>query len=144
MTGFAIGFALLMGTVGSILFAVGFLMRRTQRDRAGRGLVAEGTVRGSRWSASTEAPGERSVHAYPLVEFTDATGQVRQFVHQAGTNVRPKEGRRVRVWYDPDRPEEQPVIHGEAVATVGPLVVMVVGALVVTVTVLVLVLIAGQ
>lgn len=60
MTGFAIGFVLLRGTVGAILFAAGFLVRRTQLERADRGVVTEGIVRGSRWSASTEAPGEPS------------------------------------------------------------------------------------
>jgi hypothetical protein len=144
MTGFEVGFALLMGTIGSVLLVLGLLVRRTQRERAARGLVTEGVVLGSQWSASTQGPGERVVHAYPVVEFTDTTGQVRRFVHQAGTNVRPKEGRRVQVWYDPARPEDDPVIHGEAVSRLLPLLLIGVGALIVTVTVLSLVLIAGQ
>jgi hypothetical protein len=144
MTGFEIGFGLFMATIGACLLVLGLLVRRTQRDRAARGVVTEGTVLGSRWSASTKGPGERTLHAYPVVEFTDASGQVRRFVHQAGTNVRPEEGRRVQVWYDPARPEDDPVIHGEAVATLLPLLLVVVGALVVTVTVLSLVLMAGQ
>jgi hypothetical protein len=101
-------------------------------------------VLGSQWNASTEGPGERAVHAFPVVEFTDTTGAVRRFVHQAGTNVRPKEGRGVQVWYDPARPEEEPVIHGEAVLTLGPLLLIGVGALVLTVTVVSLVMFAGQ
>jgi hypothetical protein len=144
MTGFHLGFALLAMTVGTFLLVLGRGMQRTQQDRAGRGLVTEGTVVGSRWGASTEGPGERDVHAYPMVEFTDAGGEVRRFVHEAGTNVRPKEGRRVQVWYDPARPEEKPVIHGEAVAALGPLLLMGVGLLVLVVTVLSLTMIAGQ
>jgi hypothetical protein len=144
MTGFEVGFALLMGTVGGLLLVLGLLVRRTQRDRAGRGVITGGTVVGSRWNASTEGPGEPSVHAYPVVEFTDTTGEVRQFVHQAGTNVRPKEGRGVQVWYDPARPEDEPVIHGEAVSTLGPLLLVAVGALVLTVTLVSLVMIARQ
>jgi hypothetical protein len=144
MTGFQVGFALLMGTVGAFLLVLGRLAHRGRRDRVGRGLVTEGTVLGSRWSASTEGPGSRTVHAYPVVEFTDVTGEQRRFVHEAGTNVRPKAGRRVPVWYDPDRPEDTPVIQGEAVSVLLPLLLMGAGALALTFTVLSLALVVSQ
>jgi hypothetical protein len=144
MTGFHVGFTLLATAVGAFFLLVGGLMLRTHRDRSRRGVVTVGTVVGSRWAASGAAPGEPSLHARPVVEFTDETGELRTFVHAAGTNLRPKEGREVQVWHDPGRPEDQPVIHGDGVMMLGPVLLMGVGVLILTVTALAVAMIVGQ
>lgn len=144
MTGFHVGFTLLATAVGAFFLVVGALMLRTHRDRTRRGVVTVGTVVGSRWVASAVEPGDPSSHARPVVEFTDETGMLRTFVHEAGTNLRPKEGRQVPVWHDPQRPEEQPVIHGDGVMMLGPVLLIGVGLLVLTVTALSVAMIVGQ
>lgn len=125
MTGFEIGFALMATLVGSFFAFVGWGMLRTERDRDTRGVVTRGTITGSRWSS----PAGDTLVGRPVVEFIDHSGQRRTFVHSAGTNAEPKKGRTVQVWYDPDRPDEDPVLYREGVATMAPVLFLVVGAI---------------
>lgn len=143
VTGFGIGFAVMATVVGGFFLALGVLLLRTQRERARRGVVTEGTIVDFTWGAVRAEPADPGVHAFPVVEFTDLSGRTRTFVHQAGTNLAPRKGRTVPVWYDPLRPDEEPVIHREAVATLGPWLLMGVGALMLTVTGLVVVMVLG-
>jgi hypothetical protein len=138
MDGFQLVGALGATLVGGFFLLLGWGMRSTQRSRRRRGVITDGVVVGSQWQRFAAA-GEPTTYAAPEVEFTDRDGETRRFLHQAGsTNVRPRTGRPVKVWYDPQRPDEVPVIHAEPVATAVPLALIGLGLLALGVGVLML------
>lgn len=124
--------------VGAAFLFVGVGARNTRRHRSQRGTVVDGVVVGHSWERVGHAHRMRSAHAFPEVEFVDHRGRTRRFVHQAGSDLRPEEGRRVRVRYDPDEEDFQPAIEGEAIQTALPVVLMVTGGFAILLSLLVL------
>lgn len=138
MDGFQLVGALAAILVGGFFLLLGQGMHSTQRARQRRGVITDGVVVGSQWQRIAAAA-EPTTYAAPEVEFTDRDGRVRRFVHSAGsTNVRPRTGRPVKVWYDPASPDETAVIHAEPVATAVPLAMAGLGLLALGVGVLML------
>lgn len=130
MSWFEVGGIMMALVVGSMFAFLGWGSWNHNRHRARRGVVTSGVIVAEK--VKGVAGPDVGVYGFPVVEFTDAGGQVRRFTHPAGTNIGPTIGRSVPVWYDPENPEEAPVIHGEAAMTAFPYLFMVVGGLAVT------------
>ena len=87
-----------------------------ERDRRSRGVVVDGVVVGSEWQVNTV----EAIYQSPEVEFVDREGTKRRFQQPSGTTARPKVGTPVQVWYDPERPDQPPVIHEDTVTRMIP------------------------
>lgn len=111
--------------VGAFFAVLGWGARNHQRHKFSRGIVTTGVVVGEKVRGISG-----DVYGFPVVEFKDAAGRVRSFVHPAGTNLTPKPGRHVPVWYDPEDPDEPPAIHGELVMSAMPYLFLGAGGLV--------------
>jgi hypothetical protein len=108
--------------VAGVLCLVGAYGRvRFERDRRSRGVVVPGRVVGS-----TPARFGSGTYFCPVVEFAGPTG-TRTFTQPSGTSWRPEVGREVRVWFDPARPEDDPVIHRDRVQALFVPVLLVLG-----------------
>ena len=106
--------AVVMFVMGAGALVIGVQAGRQELARRRHGVRVIGVVLGSQFGTtvarSTSGP---SGHFYPVVEFT-ADGRRRQFTDSVGTNVRPRAGRQVVVWFDPSDPDAEPVIMSTA------------------------------
>jgi hypothetical protein len=115
-----VGAGILVLFVGTAFLVLSYGMWNHERHRAPRGVLVPGTIIGHGWRAYGTG-GDATPVMVPIVRFHDLEGREREFVHRAGTNVtRPQPSRDVTVWYDPEIPDENPVIHGEAVMRAFP------------------------
>lgn len=125
-------FLLVLGLL-ALLLAVGNL--NYERHRRSRGVVTEGVIVACEWTSNTA--GAR--FWAPIVEFVDRDGAVRRFKQRSGTSFKPAIGRRVAVWYDPEGPDGEPVLHEDTVTKALPVVAGSVGVLATALAVLLLV-----
>lgn len=100
MVTLALGTVALLGGLSLFALALFLYLRRLgflRRAREAPGVVV---------SLERRLGGERGTLIYPVVEFTTAEGEVREFENPVGQNPPAyQEGQRVRVLYDPGRPE---------------------------------------
>ena len=129
MSGFEAGGVAMALVVGGLFTLFGWGSRNQNRHRDRRGVVTTGVIVAEQVDGI--GGGDVGLYGFPVVEFTDTRGGVRRFTHPSGTNVGPAIGSSVPVWYDPEVPDEPPVIHREPVMTVFPYLFLVLGLLVV-------------
>jgi hypothetical protein len=90
-----------------------------ERHRARHGAVVTGRIVESRWDMNTAG----AIYRGPVVEFVDHEGRTRHFQHRSGTSFStPQVGRPVQVWYDPENPDERPVLHQDTVSKAFPVI----------------------
>ena len=64
-----------------------------------------------------------AIYQGPVVEFVDHEGRTRHFQQRSGTSFStPQVGRPVQVWYDPQNPDERPVLHQDTVSKAFPII----------------------
>ncbi|MFP5253006.1 MAG: DUF3592 domain-containing protein [Actinomycetes bacterium] len=90
-----------------------------ERHRARRGAVVTGRIVDARWDMNTAG----AIYQGPVVEFVDHQGRTRRFEQRSGTSFSaPQVGLPVQVWYDPDNPDERPVLHQDGVSKAFPVI----------------------
>ena len=115
---FFTGIALFIGAIGLALIVAGAVGLRRERVFARHAVRAEGTVVGFRRhrSVSHRSGGNRTTLVdHPLVRYATRDGQQAQFESPFGANLRlVREGQRVPILYNPDRPSEGRLASGGA------------------------------
>lgn len=119
--------ACLLGGLLCGVLAVGNV--RYERHRRATGAVVPGRIVDARWQQNTAG----AMYQGPVVEFVDREGRTRQFQQRSGTTFTPQVGAPVQVWYDPQHPDERPVLHEDAATKAIPVIfgLLAVGLLVV-------------
>ena len=84
----------------------GMLMLRKSYKLATQGIATTGTIIGS--ELQLRAGASQTLYA-PKVEFQTARGERVTFVASVGSNAAPKTGRKVKVLYIPDNPQDADV-----------------------------------
>lgn len=90
-----------------------------ERHRARSGTVVPGRIVDAEWNMNTAG----AIYQGPVVEFVDHEGRTRHFQQRSGTSFStPQVGRPVQVWYDPQNPDERPVLHRDSVSKAFPVI----------------------
>ncbi|WP_223164247.1 DUF3592 domain-containing protein [Nocardioides mesophilus] len=126
--------AIVVLVVGGFFLLLGVGAHNADRHRRRTGAVTPGVV----VDAETVRNTTGALYDVPVVEFRDGSGELRRFSHNAGTRQGPTMGRTVQVWYDPRDPGATPVIDDDGVNRMFKVVFLLVGAVAVTVGVVLL------
>ena len=113
----------ILGAATTILAGLAFLLfvygnLSYERQRRSRGVVVQGRIVGAEWDMNTAS----AVYQAPVVEFVDREGRTRRFQQRSGTTFRPDVGSTVEVWYDPERPDDKPVLHEDRPTKLFPVI----------------------
>lgn len=90
-----------------------------ERHRVRTGTVVPGRIVDAEWNMNTAG----AIYQGPVVEFVDHEGRTRHFQQRSGTSFSaPQVGSPVQVWYDPQDPEQDPVLHQDTVSKAFPVI----------------------
>lgn len=124
----------ILAASGTLLAGLVFLLLtygnvNYERHRRSRGVVVQGTIVSSDWQINSV----EAIYQSPDVEFVDLEGNKRRFNQRSGTSFKPEIGGTVPVWYDPEDPDDRPVIHEDTATRMFPWIFGIVGVLTTTV-----------